>query len=291
LAVAIALWLAKQTANNAKNTSVLIKNGNTVASITNSSVAPKRIISLAPSITENIHLLDADDSLIAITQHCASYGKPKEKIGALWNPNIETIVSLQPDLVIATKDGNKKSDVEKLQKLGIKVLILELDNNFDAICSNFLTLGKAFGKGKKAESIITQTHKELNILYTKSKQSKPIKIFWEIGSNPLFTVGIKSFFEDINKYTNTINPFGEIQQRYFETNAEEVLKRNPDVVIIAEMGNNAKIQQDYWKKFADIEAVKKNRIYVIKNTDIFIPTPISFLESVKTINALVKELK
>ena len=79
---------------------------------------PRRIISLIPSVTRSLYLLGLQDEIAAVTIFCPPEAKDKEKIGTILEPDIEKIVSLKPDIVIASKEGNRQVTVEKLRSIG-----------------------------------------------------------------------------------------------------------------------------------------------------------------------------
>ena len=97
----------------------------------------KKIISLAPSATESLYELGIDKELIANTIYCSNGNFKKEKIGTVTEPNIEKIISLNPDLIVATKEGNYKTVVDKLVRLKLTVYVMEPYSNFEDICNNF----------------------------------------------------------------------------------------------------------------------------------------------------------
>ena len=112
--------------------------------------APERIISLGQTITERIYLLEADKNLIADTVYCVEPedAKYKEKVGTLLQANLEKIVALKPDLVIASNLARPKQ-LRKLKNLGIRVVQLSYPKNFSEMCRQFLDLGVLLGKEEK----------------------------------------------------------------------------------------------------------------------------------------------
>ncbi|MCK4519916.1 MAG: ABC transporter substrate-binding protein, partial [Candidatus Omnitrophica bacterium] len=118
---------------------------------------PQRIISLGPSITEQLYLLSAQDRLVGCTIYCKrpKEAKSKEKVGTVVEVNLEKIIGLKPDLVLATSLTNFKA-IKKLKDLGIEVVSFFPPKNFDEICEQFLELGEIIGKEKKAEKIISK---------------------------------------------------------------------------------------------------------------------------------------
>ncbi|MDR0956893.1 MAG: helical backbone metal receptor [Endomicrobium sp.] len=245
------------------------------------------IVSLAPSVTKSLYELGEEEFVKGITLYCPKGKIKKEIIGTMLEPDIEKIVSLYPDLIIATKDGNNKLVVEKLKRLGLNVYVMEAANSFDDICENYYALSKKLNKVKEAEEIINFSKLILEQIYDGLKIFNKLKLFWIIDSNPLYTAGNKNFLNGYNHYTKTVNLYENVNQRYFSVDIENVIKRNPDVIILLNVWNNSKEDIKYWFKYKMINAVKKSKIFVIKTENIIIPTPLTFSRGVIVIAKII----
>jgi len=246
----------------------------------------QRIISLGPYITEEIYLLGAQDKLVGCTIYCQrpSEAQKKEKVGTVIQINIEKILTLKPDLVIATSLTQKK-DIEKLKNLGIRVIKFSSPKNFFEICSQFLELGKILGKYGLAKKIVQEVKDKVLEIKRKTKNLAKVKVFVEVGTNPLFTITKDSFLNDFIEFSGGINIAKDAKTGIYSR--EAVLKENPDVIIIATMGIIADKEKIIWGKYKNLEAVKNNRIYIMDAYKLCSPTPVSFLE---TLEELVKIL-
>ena len=250
---------------------------------------PKRIISLAPSITESLYQLGAEEDLIGVTSYCnyPPEARTKEIIGTLINPNIEKIYSLSPDLVLALKGINRSQTIEKLRDLGLKVITFDECNSFDAVAKNFTQLGQLTQREEKARDIVRAVEEEMNSITKKTKELLPVKVFWEIGARPLVTAGANSFANEFIEYSGGINIFADTSISYPRVSREEVLAKNPQVIVLVTMGNVTEKEKAYWQKFKDLEATKNNRIYVVGADKVCRPTPISFLTGLKEVARLL----
>ena len=114
----------------------------------------KRIVSLAPSATESLYELGLYDNVVANTVYCSDGIVKKEKIGTVTEPNIEKIISLNPDLIVATKEGNYKTVIDKLVRLKLTVYIMEPYSSFEDVCNNFQRLADYTEKSDTAKKII-----------------------------------------------------------------------------------------------------------------------------------------
>ena len=243
----------------------------------------KRIISLAPSATESLYELGIDEELIANTVYCSDGNFKKEKIGTVTEPNIEKIVSLNPDLIIATKEGNYKTVIDKLIRLKLTVYVMEPYSSFEDVCSNFQRLANYLKKSDVAKEIVATVKEEILSLSNKEEKADKEKIFWEVGANPIFTVGKQSFVNEYNKYINGINIFENIDMRYPNISVESVIEKNPDIIMLVNMGDVSEQEIAKWNKYKKISAVKNNKIYLLEADDIFTPTPKKFLNGIKVL--------
>ncbi|MCR4662447.1 MAG: helical backbone metal receptor [Endomicrobiaceae bacterium] len=248
----------------------------------------KKIIPLAPSATESLYELGLYDNVIANTVYCSDGPVKKEKVGTVTEPNIEKIISLNPDLIVATKEGNYKTVIDKLIRLKLTVYVMEPYSSFDDVCSNFQDLADYLDKSDDAKKIITDVKKEILSLSDKTKNQSKEKIFWEVGANPIFTVGKKSFVNEYNQYINGINIFGDIDMRYPNVSVESIIEKNPDIIMLVNMGDVSEQEIIKWDKYKNITAIKNNKIYLLEADDIFTPTPKKFLNGIKVLKEKLK---
>ena len=102
-------------------------------------------------------------------------------------------------------------------------------------------------------------------------------------ANPIFTVGNKSFVNEYNKYINGTNVFEYIDMRYPNISVESVIEKNPDVILLVNMGDVSDQEILKWNKYKNIMAIKNNQIYLLEADDIFTPTPKKFLNGIKVL--------
>jgi len=250
---------------------------------------PGRIISLAPAITEELYLLGVQDNLLGVTTYCdyPEEAKKKEKIGTYLEPNIEKIVRLKPDIILASKEGQKKEIVLRMKSYGLKVYALEPCNNFKEISEQFLLLGKLLGKEKKAIDILSALNERTTRLTNKTKKSVKVKVFWQLGAEPLMTISKNTFIDEMITLAGGQNIAHEGPLRYPRFNKEEVLRQNPDVIILVAMGAVTETEKKQWQKYSDLKAVKNSRIFVIDTRITCNPTPVNFVEAIEIVSKLL----
>jgi iron complex transport system substrate-binding protein len=243
---------------------------------------PQRVISLGPSITEELYLLGAQDRLVGCTLYCKrpKEAETKEKVATVIEVNLEKVIMLRPDLVLATSLTDLKT-VKKLRNLGIKVVVFPQAKNFTEVCKQFLELGRIVGREKEAEEIVSQAKMRVNIIQKEDKNLPKQKVFVQIGSKPLFTATRDSFINEFIELAGGINIAQNSKSGLYSR--EKVLKDNPEVIIIVTMGIVGEGEREIWKKYETLKAVKNNRIYIIDSYKLCSPTPVSFVEALEEI--------
>ena len=158
---------------------------------------PQRIISLGPSITEELYLLGVENKIVGVTTYCQRPPQAREieKIGTVIEVNLEKAISLQPDLVLATSLTNPKAK-EKLKNLGIRVITFPSAKNFREICEQFLELGKIAGREKEAEEIVYRAKKAVSSVKQKVRELPKPKVLVQVGAKPLWVAPKDSFVND-----------------------------------------------------------------------------------------------
>lgn len=240
----------------------------------------KRIISLAPSLTADIHLLGAQDRLVGVTNYCRLDAKHEVPIiASAVDVNIERIVSQEPDLVIATSLTSAET-LEMMKKLGIKVKFFPLPKSFKEINDQFIALGMLLNKGNRAHQIVQKAQDRVEDL-VKEIQLKDCKIFMAIGSNPLFCVIPNTFLDDYISFIGGTNIASDLSNGAISR--ESVILRNPDMIFIVTMGTIGDEETRIWKSYSHLSAVKSNRVFVIDSEKACSPTPINFVDTLEEI--------
>ncbi len=248
----------------------------------------KKVISLAPSITENIYLLGAEDKLAGCTSYCTqAVFDGVEQIGSTVDVNIEKILSLQPDVVL-TMTLTKPQDIASLTKLGIKVEVIQTPKSFEEICGQTIRIAELVGSKKKAEEVVRETKQIVDSLKRKSLQSSYVsKIFFQIGANPIFTVLQNTFMDDYILLCNGENIANGMTKGTITR--ESVLVKNPDVIIIAKMGGFGKEEQKIWNSYKGLKAAENKKVFLIDSETACSPTPVNFAKAFADVYKFVNQ--
>jgi iron complex transport system substrate-binding protein len=229
--------------------------------------APQRIVSLAPGITETLYALNLDDKIAGVTTFCdwPSAARTIPKIGGFTNPSIEKIVSLKPDLIIATADGNRKDTVLQLERLGLPVYVTN-PSDTKGILNSILNVGEITNREKDAGILVEKLQKRLNNITVQIHHKRKPRVFFQIGLEPVVTAGKGTLINEVIERAGGINIADNDVARYPRYSAEGIMGASPEIILFAPMVNDKEFTmvKKFWREFEGIPAVKNNKIYPIK---------------------------
>ena len=247
--------------------------------------SPQRIVSVVPRITEELYLLGVQDRIVGVTFYCQRppEAQDKERVGAVVEVNVEKVLSLQPDLVIASPLTDQRQ-IQKLQDLGVRVEIFQAPQDFEGLCTGFLELARLVGREQEAREIINQAKRDIDYIKGKVRGLPRPKVFVQIGEKPLVAAGGDSFIDDFVTFAGGVNIAHEVKTSVYSR--EEVVQRNPDIILIAKMGIAGEREKKQWSTYTTIRAVQTGQIYTVDPYRFCSPTPLSFVETVQELVSL-----
>lgn len=254
-------------------------------------IVPKskpRYISLAPSTTEILFALGLDEEIVGVSSFC-NYplkAQAKEKIGTFSQPNIEKILSLKPDIVFCT-GLEQVSVITKLKQLNLKVCVSD-PSNFKELFDSIGEIGRLVDRESRALALTERMKMNIEEINSKVKpipEEKKPKVFVEIWHSPLMTAGRGSFIDELIKLAGGINIAYDTQRSYSYFSPEQVIKRNPDCIILAYMDKKNPLET-IRERFGwnNISAVKNQRVYNDINSDLFLRAGPRLVEGLKEIH-------
>ncbi len=248
-------------------------------------VGPQRIVSLGPGITKKLYLLGAGEKIVANTIYCdyPEASRHKEKVGNVTQVNVEKVLSLKPDLVVAI-GLTRPRQVEKLQNLGLKVVRFVRPDSFSMMCRDFIELGVLTGHEQKAREIVKQAETAVALIRERVKDMPRKKVFIQIGVKPLFTATKESFVNDYIEFSGGENIAKTHSSGIYSR--EKVIKGDPEFIFITNMGTSEgkkDIEKTAWMNYRTIRAVKNKKVYMLDSDDVCSPTPVVFIEMLKHI--------
>jgi iron complex transport system substrate-binding protein len=237
---------------------------------------PKRVVSLAPSITEIIFALAQEHRLKGVTRFSDFPPEAAKfpKVGSYVYLDLERIVALQPDLCIAIKDGNPKKVADKLESLKIPVYAVD-PRNLDTVAETLLEIGGLLNAGEKAETLVQNMRSRIRrIKSLAAKAEERPGVFFQIGINPMVAVGTNTFIHELIITAGGKN-LSEGDVPYPRYSREQIIALSPEIIIITSMakGENFERVIAEWNNWPTVPAVKNNRIFLVDSNIFDRPTP------------------
>jgi iron complex transport system substrate-binding protein len=202
---------------------------------------PERIVSLAPSNTEILFAIGAGDSVVGVTDYCdyphnfAAWidAGNMTSIGNYWNPSVEPIVALEPDLVLATSASSDAAN--SLKNLGYSVLIVE-GKTIDDVLQDILLVGRATYNNAEASALVIDMRTRMDEVTTQllAATTTP-KVYHEVWGDPLMSVGPGTFIDELITLAGGTNIFNDATTSWPTISSEAVIQKNPDVMFFPDM--------------------------------------------------------
>lgn len=226
-----------------------------------------RIIALSPSSVEMLFEIGVGDRIIGTVDH-ADFPEEAKKIRRLGNyvgVQIETIVSLQPDLIVAWKTGNKQADLKKLASLGLNLVYVD-PKSLEAVSKEMRRLGEIIGVEKQAKVAADR----FDIEYARVKKlyanEEKVRVFYQLWSDPIRTVGSNSWVQSLIEECNGQNIFEDSKAPYPVVSVESILVKDPQVMLMASHSDARQSKKKLWNKWTNVSAVKNNLFEVVESS-------------------------
>ncbi len=227
-------------------------------------IPAQRIVSLAPSLTELIYSAGAGENLVGVVEYSdfPAAAKALPIVGRFDLLDIERILELEPDLVVAWQTGNPRSSVNQLRQLGLTVYVAE-PRSLAAIPSHIERLAVLVGKELSDLKVIYDFQQKLEALNSKYRHQSPVTIFYQVWDRPLITAGGNELINDIITLCGGLNIFANIRRVAPKVSREAVLKRNPEVIIASGMDIERPEWLDDWLRWPSLKAVANKNLFFV----------------------------
>jgi iron complex transport system substrate-binding protein len=247
--------------------------------------APRRIVSAAPAITETLFALGLGDRVVGVTTHCRfpEEARKKPKIGGYLRPSLEAIVALRPDLVIAERSPSNLA----AQLAGLKISAVEVDfKTLADILASFQKIAGAAGVPERGVALRNSTTRQMDQIRSRVKSYQLVKMMFVVGRTPgtltgIIVVGGSSYLSELMGIAGGVNAFADSTAAYPKVTLEEVLARDPDVILDrADMGDQSAATEaqkraviNLWRAYPMLKAVKRDRVVFGISDIFFVPGP------------------
>ncbi len=248
----------------------------------------RRIVSMAPSITEALYALGLGDRVVGVTRDCRypSEAADKTKIGGYFDPNFEAVVALQPDLVIMLTE--QEQSLPNLKKLKIETLVVS-HQTIEGLIDSFRTIGRICGKGPEGRRMAADYQNRIARIREKTESLPRPKVLMSLDRTmglghlaDVYIVGDDDYFDKLIELSGGQNACRIKGIRYPIISSEGIMQLNPDVIIdlvypdMFERVDRTSIVGD-WNELREVDAVKNHRVVVFNQDYACVPGPRSIL--------------
>ncbi len=237
---------------------------------------PRRIVALAPSITEIVFALEQEGRLKGVTRFSDFPPKAEHypKVGSYVHLDTERIVALRPDLCIGIKDGNPLTVVRQLEALQIPFYAVD-PIDMDMVMASILAIGDLLQSSDKAQGIVADMRRRVDIVKQKvSRVQRKPRVFVQIGISPIVSVGNATFMHELITLAGGINVAAGTTP-YPRFSREQVISQGPEVMVIASMARATVFEQvkAQWMQWPAIPAVRNRAVHIAPSNTFDRPTP------------------
>jgi iron complex transport system substrate-binding protein len=244
--------------------------------------SPWRIITISPNAAEIICALNVCDRLVGVDKFCVHPPELAERprVGGLFDPDIERIISLRPDLVVLR--GRNESLERLCERQGID-LFLDRTERLADIENCVLELGRKLNRGEEAQEIVRRFRERLETLRRRSAGRPRPRVLMTISRRPdaianVMTAAKGSFLDDMLELAGGINAFGHMDMAYPPISPEAIVAQRPDVIIefMPELSAAEAARRQWaeaWSSLGMVPAAATGRIHVVTDANALVPSP------------------
>jgi iron complex transport system substrate-binding protein len=227
---------------------------------------PQRIVSLVPSVTELIFALGAEQRLVGRTDFCdhPPAAKQTPSVGGMLAPNLEAIVALKADLVVATSSGNREETVAQLGRLRIPTYLV-IANRVNEVKDVITRLGTLTGRSDAVPPLIARLEERIAAVQMAVAPFPPPRVLYVLWPEPLIVPGREAIVTELIRLAGGRSVTADYRGDYPRASLEAVLAAAPEVILLARHGPaTGPIPREKWERFVSLPAIKTGRLHAVE---------------------------
>ncbi len=232
-------------------------------------VHARRIVSLAPNLTETLYALGAQDRLVGVTDYCdyPPEARTKPRVGGVRNPSLEAILAQKPDLVLATTAINRLETVQALERLRIPVYATD-PRSVEGVLASIRHLGESIGAGSQGEALAAHLETQIVELRQHLAGSAPKRALFVVWEDPLISIGPHTFLADALRLAGAESVI-QASQDWPNVSLEEVVRLRPDYLVFAsaDASSGEKQSEELQARpgWRDLAAVRQHHVAIVSD--------------------------
>jgi len=233
----------------------------------------RRIVSLNPSLTAILLALGAGERLVGVDDRSARED-PRvaalPRVGGLFDPSLEAVVALEPDLVVAVPGAQQRDLVARIE--GLRIEVVELPNiTLDELLGSIARLGELVDRREAARARIAEIRAAFDRAERSSAGQEAPRVVFALQRDPLYVVGAGSFLDSMLRAAGARNAGAELGGPYPRAGLEWLIATAPDVILDA--SEDAEDAAAYWSRWPSLPAVAKGRVVALPPAEVTLPGP------------------
>jgi iron complex transport system substrate-binding protein len=223
-----------------------------------------RIISMAPHVTELLFAAGGGDHIVGAVNF-SDYPEAARKIpqvGGNSQLDMERIIALKPDLIVAWQSGNTARQLEQLRALGVPIFQSE-PQKLDQVADSLLRLGQLMGTGPIAHAAASDFRAKIGALRARYGQRPPVRVFYQIWDKPLYTLSGSHIVSDAITLCGGQNVFGALKVKAPEVSVEAVMQADPEAIFGGDQHDPADAGLNIWKPYKGMLAVRRGNLFTL----------------------------
>lgn len=234
---------------------------------------PPRVVSLNPSLTAMLIALDAGETLVGIDEYSARQQpslRELPRVGGLFNASLESVVALEPDLVVLVPSAQQRDLRRRLEDLGIEVFAMP-NIGLEELLVSIEELGARVGRSEAARRRVAEIRNEWERVARSSRRHPPLRSVLVIQRDPLFVVGRGSFLDAMLSAAGAENVAEGFSEPYPRVSLEWLIAAAPEVILDA--SEDPMPAERYWERWPSLPAVAAGRVVAVPAAEVTMPGP------------------
>lgn len=233
-----------------------------------------RFVSLAPNITEIVYAIGAGDGLVGRTTYCnyPAEAQKIEEVGDTLKPSIERIIALRPQIVFVSTASQLEAFTSELQAHEIAVYVTDA-HDLEGVFRSIERISDLLGKRSQTDQLLKQLRARVAAVAEKVKSRPPVKVFYQVSDEPLYTIGRDAFITDLIKRAGGISVTADVPGAWPKYSAESALAARPDAIVMPTGGSLGDTNSNVASALKRSPAVANGRVYKINADHLSRPGP------------------
>ncbi|WP_422719584.1 cobalamin-binding protein [Franzmannia qiaohouensis] len=233
-----------------------------------------RIAALSPGATELIWAAGAGDRVVAVVAYSDYPPEARQatSVGSHTRVDLETLVSLEPDLVIGWITGNPPEQLETIEQLGLPVFYIE-PRSIESVATTIERLARLAGSQAEGDEVAAAFRTGMHALAAEYADAEPVATFYQVWDEPLMSVNDEHLIGEVVQLCGGVNVFGELSRLVPRIDDEAVLAADPEAIIAGGMGEENRHWLTHWQQYPGLTSVARDNLFFVPPSLIQRPTP------------------